>query len=111
MIENNLSQTAYPDTERSLAATSFNGSDQSIGAALTHNPVHIVFDNQTDVSVPLYINGILYKTFLAGDVFVLDMRANAGKAANYTFPLNAQFSTDASVGTDGSMRISVLYAR
>lgn len=110
-MDNTFSAVAWPDPERSLAATSFDGTDQNIGSAVSNNPVIIIFDNQTDVSVPLYINGILFKTFLAGDVFPLDMRANDGKANTFTFPKNIQFSTDASVGTEGSMRISILYAR
>lgn len=107
----NISQRAFPDTERSLASTSFDGTDQNIGTALNFNPVIMIFDNQTDVEVPLYVQGILFKTFGSGDVFVLDMRSNDGKAANYTFDLNTQFSTNASVGTSGSFRISILFAR
>lgn len=107
----NVSQRATPETERSLAATSFDGTDQNIGTPLENVPVHMVFDNQTDVSVPLYVDGVLYKTFMAGDVFVLDLRANHGMAANFAFDRYTQFSTNASVGTTGSFRISVLYAR
>ena len=107
----NISQRATPETERSLASTSFDGTDQLIGTALTENPVIVVFDNQTDVEVPLYINGILYKTFVAGDVFLLDLRANHGMAADMTFDIGTVFSTNASVGTSGSFRISILYAR
>lgn len=110
IIKNN-SQRAFPETERSLAATSFDGTDQNIGTALANVPVIVVFDNQTDVTVPLYVDGILFKTFLAKDVFPLDLRANHGMAANFAFDKGTQFSTNASVGTEGSMRISVLYAR
>lgn len=107
----NNSQRATPETERSLAATSFNGSDQNIGTALVNVPVIVIFDNQTDVSVPLYVDGILFKTFQAGDVFPLDMRANIGIASNFAFDIGTQFSTNAAVGTTGSFYISVLYAR
>ena len=107
----NISQRAAVETERSLDSTSFDGTDIPIGPPLAHPPVIMVFDNQTDVSVPLYVNTVLFKTFSAGDVFVLDMRANHGQAANFGFDEGTRFSTDASVGTTGSMRISVIYAR
>lgn len=107
----NNSQRAAVEAEKSLAATSFDGSDQDIGTPLVNNPVVIIFDNQTDVEVPLYVNGILFKTFVAGDIFVLDMRANIGIASNYTFDEGTQFSTNAAVGTSGSFRISLIYAR
>lgn len=109
---NNLSQRVGFDTERSLAATSFNGTYQNIGSALTQNPVVIVFDNQTDVAVPLSVDGAnTWKTFSAGEAFVLDLRANHGNAANYTIDIGTQFSTNAALGTSGSFRISIIYAR
>lgn len=107
----NTSQRAGVEAERSLAATSFNGTSQNIGTPLDNPPVIILFDNQTDVSVPLYVDGVLYHTFKAGDVFLLDMRANTGIAANFSFSEGTQFSTNAAAGADGSFRISTLYAR
>lgn len=108
----NNSQRVGFDTERSRAATTFNGTYQTIGTALTENPVVIVFDNQTDVSVPLSVDSTnVWKTFSAGEAFVLDLRANHGLASNYTIDVGTQFSTNASVGTSGSFRISIVYAR
>jgi len=107
----NNSQRLGWDTERSLAATSFNGSQQNIGSTLTENPVIIVYDNQTDVSVPLYADGVLWKTFEAGEAILEDLRCNHGIASNYTIDLGTQFTTNASVGTTGSFRISIQYAR
>lgn len=107
----NRSQRVGWDTERSLAATSFNGAAQNIGTALTENPVIIVWDNQTDVAVPLLANGVLWHTFEAGEAILEDMRANIGIASNYTIDEGTQFSTTASVGTTGSFRISIQYAR
>ena len=107
----NYQQTAFPEEERSLAATSFDGTDQDIGSPIANTPVIIIFDNQSDVSVPLYVEGVLFKTFEAGDVFILDLRANHGIAGNFSFKLGTQFSTNASAGTSGSMKISLLYAR
>jgi hypothetical protein len=108
----NISQRVGFEDERSLAATSFNGTYQNIGSTLTHTPVVIIFDNQTDVSVPLSVTGnSTWKTFSAGECFVLDLRANHGIASNYTIDAGTQFSTNASIGTSGSFRISLIYAR
>jgi len=108
----NLSQRVGFDTERALAATSFNGAYQTIGTALGENPVVIIFDNQTNVEVPLSVNGTsIWKTFSAGEAFVLDLRANHGVASNYTMDEGTRFFTNASVGTSGSFRISLIYAR
>lgn len=107
----NLSNRAQFETERSLAATSFNGTTQNIGAALTANPIIVVFDNQTDVSVPLIIGSASpWKTFSAGECIVLDLRANHGLAATYTIDIGTQFQTNATVGTTGSFLISVTNA-
>lgn len=107
----NNSQRCGWETERSLAATSFNGTQQNIGTALTENPVMIVWDNQTDVSVPIYADGVLWKTFEAGEAIIEDLRANIGIASNFTIDIGTQFSTNAAVGTTGSFRISIQFAR
>jgi hypothetical protein len=109
----NISQRAdLTDPERARAATTFNGSYLNIGTALTDNPVMIIFDNQTDVDVPLSVTGnSTWKTFSPGEAIILDMRANHGIASNFTIDAGTQFSTNASVGTSGSFRISVINTR
>lgn len=108
----NLSQRVGFEDERARAATTFNGTYLNIGSALTNSPVVIIFDNQTDVAVPLSVTGSsTWKTFSAGECFILDLRANHGIASNYTIDAGTQFSTNASVGTSGSFRISLIYAR
>ena len=112
MTNANNSHRVGFDTERTLAATSFTGAFQNIGTAMQNNPVVLVLDNQTDVSVPLSVDGVnIWKTFSAGEAFILDLRANHGTAANFTMDIGTQFSTNAAVGTSGSFRISVIYAR
>lgn len=100
---------AYPDPERSVTGP-FTSVAQNLGGVLTENPIIVILDNQSTVSVGLYMNGVLFKTFSASEALVLDMRANNGLAATYTFPLNAQFSVIATGGA-GSFYMSVLYAR
>ena len=112
MSDSNISQRAAFDTERSLAATSLSGAMQAIGTALTVYPVVIVFDNQTDVAVAISVDGInIWKTFSAGAAFVLDLRANHGIAANFVVDKGTLFQTNSTVGTTGSFRISIIYAR
>lgn len=100
---------AYPDPERSVTGP-FTGTAQNLGAVLTENPIIVVLDNQATVSVALYMDAVLFKTFAASEALVLDMRGNNGLAATYTFPLGAQFSVIATGGT-GSFYMSILYAR
>ena len=99
----NISQRAdLTDPERSRAATTFNGSYQNIGTALTAVPIMIIFDNQTDVAVPLSVTGnSTWKTFSAGQALILDCRANSGIASGFGIDKGTQFSTNASVGTSG----------
>lgn len=108
----NVSQRVGFDTERARAATTFTGSYLAIGSALTQNPVVILFDNQTDVAVPLSFNQTsTWMTLAPGEAYLLDLRANHGMASNYSMDIGTQFYTNASVGTTGSMRISNIYAR
>lgn len=99
------------DAERSRAAP-FSGSAQTVGSALTVNPVVIVFDNQSTVSAAISIDGgsTTWKTFSAGQCFVLDLYANKGGEKTYTIPIGTQFTVTATGGT-GSFRISIIYAR
>lgn len=108
----NVSQRVGFDTERARAATSFTSSYLTIGTAFTQNPVIVTFDNQTDVAVPLSVDGTnTWMTLAAGEAFVLDLRSNHGMASNYTIDIGTQFYTNAAVGTTGSIRISNTYAR
>lgn len=112
MPNSNLSQRVGFEAERSRASTTFTGSYLMIGTPLVYNPVVIIFDNQTNVSVPLSVDGTnVWKTFSAGEAFVLDLRANHGTAVNYTMDIGTAFYTNAAVGTSGSFRISVIYAQ
>lgn len=108
----NNSQRVGWDVERTRASTTFNGTYLAIGTPLAFNPVVLVWDNQTDVSVPISVDGVnVWKTFSPGEAFVLDLRANLGIASNYTIDIGTQFYTNAAVGTTGSFRISIIYAR
>src|SRR3990167_324729 len=108
----NQSQRVGFGTERSLASTSFNGDYQVIGTPLDQSPTVIIFDNSSDVSVPLSIDGVnTWRTFPAGEAVLLDLRANHGNAPNYSIDNGTQFYTNAAVGTSGSISISFIYGK
>lgn len=106
----NLSQRVGFDIERTLVAP-FGGTFTAIGGPLTENPVIILFDNQSDASVQISVDGVnTWKTFPAGEAFVFDCRANHGTACNYTIDLGTQFFGNATGGT-GLFSIAITYAR
>lgn len=80
----NNSQLAEMGVE--LKSSVLTGGYDLIGV-LAHNPVHIVFDNQSaGTSIEVSNNGTsTWRTFPAGEALVLDMRGNHGIAANFTF--------------------------
>lgn len=97
------------DVERSLAGP-FSGVAQTIGSALTKNPVIIVFDNQSTVSIALSVDGTnTFKTLVSGEAFVLDLRTNSGTTRTYTIDLGTQFFATGTGGT-GNMTIASFYA-
>lgn len=102
----NLSQRISFPAELSVAGA-FSGSDQLLGVT-TKESVLAIFDNQSTVSVALYINGVLWHTFSAGEGLVLDMNSNKGNAPVLPIPDNTRFSLIGTGGT-GSFRISLVY--
>ena len=101
----NNSQTAECGIE--LAAT-MSGSFVLIGTLL-FNPVILIFDNQGTAAVAISTDGVnIWRTFPAGEALVLDMRANHGVAANFTFDVGTPFYGN---GASGTFSISYVYAK
>lgn len=96
------------DSERSVAAP-FTGLTQNLGTVLSYPAVIAIFDNQSDVDVSVSINGVIWKTFSAGEALVLDLRANHGNAPTLVIPANSQFTITGTAGA-GSFRLSIIYA-
>jgi hypothetical protein len=74
-------------------------------------PVIIIFDNQSTTSsgVISFDGGVTsWKTFTAGEALVLDMRANHGQAANFTFPKGTSVHV---TGSAGNFSVSYVYAQ
>lgn len=93
-VELTLSASAH------VAYTAFSG-------PLTHPPIHIIFDNQSDQSYTISIDGTnTWRTFPAGEAVLLDMRANHGIADNMTFRQGTQFY---GINTAGSGQFSISY--
>ena len=108
--DQNQAQRAVFDTERTVTAP-FTGSFQTIGSALTHNPVIIIFDNQSTVAVAISVDGTnTWKTFTSGEALVLDMRGNKGIAPNFTIDKGTQFYGLGTAGT-GLFSIAIIYAK
>jgi hypothetical protein len=104
-MSTNLSQRAQPATELIQAMT---GSNVLIGT-LIQNPVIIIFDNQSTSSVVISIGLISWKTFVAGEALVLDLRGNHGIASNFTFDIGTSFFGNGAA--TGSFSISYIYAQ
>lgn len=103
----NTSQYCVAAPELSAAMT---GSFTTIGTLL-FPPVILIFDNQsTTNAIAISTDGgaTTWRTFPAGEALVLDMRANHGIAANFTFPKGTVFSGN---GAAGTFSISYVYAK
>jgi len=81
---------------------------------LLFNPVLIIFDNQSTASVALSINDAsgdtVWRTFPAGEALVLDLRAQQGKAPNFTIDKGTTFFATAGSAA-GNFSISYIYAQ
>jgi len=105
-MSNNISSKITFPEELSVAAA-FTGSDQLLGVTSSES-VWWCVDNQSTVDVALYINGVLWKTFSAGEALVVDANTNKGNAPVLPLPANTRLSLLASAGS-GSFRISLIY--
>lgn len=97
------------DTERTITAP-FTGVAQDLGAPLSYPALIAIFDNQSDVSVQVMVNGIVWKTFSAAEALVLDLRANAAHAPTFAIDAGTQIQLMSSAGT-GLFSLSIIYAR
>lgn len=94
-------QVQVPGTELSAVMT---GSAVLIGT-LPYNPVKLILDNQSSVSIAIYINGTdaanLWHTFPAGEAMILDDDLSA-------LPIGTRFY---GVGASGTFSISYFYLK
>jgi hypothetical protein len=102
----NNSQRAVAAPELLEAMT---GSWVKIGTLIA-SPVIIIFDNQGTVAIEISTNGgtDTWKTFVAGQALVLDMRSNHGNAPNFAFDEGTTFYGN---GASGNFSISYIYAK
>lgn len=101
----NISSVAQFGTELTASMT---GAWVEIGV-LPAGVAMIIFDNQGTVGVAISINGgtTTWRTFPAGEALVLDVRAQQGKAPNFSFPQGTTFYGN---GASGTFSISYVYA-
>lgn len=101
----NTSQICLTGTELTAVMS---GSFIPIGT-LTQEPVILIFDNQSTVAIAISTDGsTTWRTFPAGEALVMDMRANHGIAANFTFRVGTTFY---GMGASGTFSISYVYAQ
>ena len=104
---NNSEQARLPDELKIEVLT---GAYDLIGT-LEFNPVLIIFDNQSLVSVEIGTTGsTTWRTFPAGEALVLDLRDKAHNASNFTFRKGMPFYAKGSAGAN-TFSISYVYAR
>jgi hypothetical protein len=103
----NTSQRAGWGTE---LTANMSGSPVLIGT-LTHNPVMMIFDNQSTNAITISVDdptgGTVWRTFTAGEALTIDFRSNHGIAANWTPDLGTSFYGN---GSSGTFSISYLFA-
>jgi len=99
-------------SEVSLNTAAGTGAYQSFSAVVSQNPSIIMFDNQSNVTVTISDDGTTDgKTFIAGEVMILDLRSNSLPPENeFTWDIGTQFFGKSAAGS-GSFRISYVYAR
>ncbi len=111
-MANNRNRAKF-DTELSYNTAAGTGSPIAFSATLTQDPVLIIFDNQSNVSVFVSDeNGSTKgKTFAAGSAVIIDCEANREtNAENLSWPIGTQFYATSAPGT-GPFKISAVYAR
>jgi hypothetical protein len=98
-------RTSYP-AELSVTAA-FTGVQQLLGVT-SQEAILWIPDNQSDVDVAFYINGVLWKTFQAGEALVVDANSDKGKAPLLPLPKGSRLSVVGTAGT-GAFRVSLIY--
>jgi len=92
-----------------LRIATLTGAYDLIGV-LDFNPVQIIFDNQSAVSIEISNNGTsTWHTFPAGEAIILDMRGNHGIANNFTFRQGMSLYARGAAGAN-AFSISYTYA-
>lgn len=99
-----------PDLLRSIAASTFSGSYQTVGTALTYPTRIIKFTNNTAVDVTLSWDGTNDNEYIpTGSFLLLDVSANKEISNIFGIAKGTQFYVKGSVST-GSFYISTYYA-
>lgn len=104
-------QNAKFGAQRSIAASTFTGSYQTLGDPLDQNASILIIQNDTDQTVTFSDDGVTDGiTIESGTKMILDLRTNrTPQGSDFTFRVNTQFYVNGSVGT-GTFYLSFLYA-
>ncbi len=107
------SVTIFPETLRSIAASGFTGSYQTVGSVLAHPARILKFTNDTNVEVLISWDGTNNHEVLPADSFLLiDISANRQISNIFSAAAGIQFYAKGAsgMGNTGSFYISSYYA-
>lgn len=98
------------DTVRSRAASTFTGSYQTLGSAISNRARVLYFVNNTSQDVTVSIDGTNDHIVIpSGAFFLLDLAANAISSNGLYIPQGTQVYVNAAAGT-GTFYLTVLYS-
>lgn len=108
----NLSVLAKAGVELTYNSAAGTGSFIAFSGVLTQIPSIIIFDNQSNVTIVISDDGSTnFKTFVAGEALVLDMRTNKTRSAeDFAWGIGTQFFASSAAGV-GLFTISYVYAK
>lgn len=99
----------YPEELRSIDSSTFTGSYQALGSALTKSPCLVKFVNASDVTVTVSWDGSTdHDIYPSGSFTVYDICTNTGREAGLYISKNTQFYVKGNAGT-GYFYLVVLY--
>jgi len=99
-----------------LSVTLDSDEDNQLIGVLIHQPVMLLFKNQSNVSVFVSDNDDFTEdegtTMVSGEEIIFDCRGNHGNAVNMGFPSGTSFfATSIGAGATGDVKISYIYAK
>ncbi len=104
-----MSRRAEYLIRQSRDASTFDGTYQTLGDALSDSVVLIKCINNSDKDVDISIDGTTDHDFIpAGSFFLYDVRTNHGVNNDLRFPLGTQFYTKSTAGTGDIYLICVI---
>lgn len=104
-----MAQIAKFENLRSIAASTFTGSYQTVGTPLLYNSRILIIQNDTNQIVTISTDGVNDMINLqSNERIIFDLNTNHSQPMMFTFPIGTQFYVNGSSGT-GNLYISTIY--